>query len=58
MERLRREHGCSFCHRAPGEHGVSQVQVGTSRICANCAAQFHKDMAPRRGREPRRRTSA
>jgi hypothetical protein len=45
MERLRREEGCSFCHRAPGEHGVSQVQVGDCRICADCVAEFHKELA-------------
>jgi len=49
MERLRREHGCSFCHRAPGEHGVSQAQAGEARICASCVADLHKEMDPERG---------
>jgi len=58
MERLRREEGCSFCHRAPGEHGVSQILAGTSRICADCVAEFYEELAPHRSAAPRRRTRA
>ncbi len=48
MKRLRDEQGCSFCHRAPGEHGVSQIQVRQARICADCVAEFYEDIHPSR----------
>lgn len=41
MKRLRREQGCSFCNRAPGEHGVSQLQIRQARICADCVSEFY-----------------
>jgi hypothetical protein len=50
VDRLRREDGCSFCGRAPAEHGSSQIQSGSARICESCVTEFHSTMAqgPRR----------
>jgi hypothetical protein len=44
MERLRRYQGCSFCRRAPAEHGGSQVQVRQTRICSACITEFYNDL--------------
>jgi hypothetical protein len=44
MERLRRFHGCSFCRRAPAEHGGSQIQVRRTRICSDCITEFYNDL--------------
>jgi hypothetical protein len=57
MKRLRREQGCSFCDRAPGEHGVSQIQVRQARICADCVAEFYKDLRPSPKKASSRRAS-
>jgi hypothetical protein len=54
VDRLRREDGCSFCRRAPAEHGGSQIQVGSARICQSCVAEFHDDMTGDARRRPTR----
>jgi hypothetical protein len=41
MQALRDEMGCSFCGRAPAEHGGSLVERGTARICSACVAEIH-----------------
>jgi hypothetical protein len=43
MERLRRETGCSFCGRAPAEHGGSQAEARNVRICSSCVEDLHAD---------------
>jgi hypothetical protein len=44
MARMRRYHGCSFCRRAPAEHGGTQIQVRQTRICAECITGFYRDL--------------
>jgi hypothetical protein len=44
MEVLRRKQGCSFCRRAPAEHGGDQIQVRRARICAACITEFYNDL--------------
>ena len=44
LDRLRREDGCSFCRRAPAEHGSSQIQAGGARICKLCVGEFYEDL--------------
>jgi hypothetical protein len=44
MERLRRSQGCSFCRRAPAEHGGTQFQVRRTRICGDCVRNFHAQL--------------
>ena len=42
MQRLRDEHGCSFCGRAPGEQDdESQFESKRARICSSCIERFH-----------------
>ena len=54
VERLRREEGCAFCRRAPAEHGGSQFQVGSVRICQGCVEDFHAELARDARRRPTR----
>jgi hypothetical protein len=54
VDRLRREESCSFCHRAPAEHGGSQFQVGSVRICQSCVVEFHEELARDGRRRPTR----
>jgi hypothetical protein len=45
MKQMRKEYGCSFCGLAPAEHGGSQIESGSARICSSCIQRFHGDLA-------------
>jgi hypothetical protein len=44
MEKLRRAEGCSFCRRAPAEHGGTSFEVRRTRICGQCVKKFYAEM--------------
>jgi hypothetical protein len=56
LRQLGLSEGCSFCLRAPAEHGGAQMHGKTARICWRCITEFY-DIVKGQKRLGRRRTS-
>jgi hypothetical protein len=44
MKQLRRDFGCSFCGLSPAEHGGSQIESRSARICSSCIQELHQNL--------------